>query len=298
MPELRWALIGLGLAFFVGLMIFEWRRKSRSASQAGLSEPAPRGDKPRRIEPGLDVPADLRAPVREARLEVPVIHPTEQLHDRPAVAPLTEPVRVAAEAAVDVPAAARRAAAPVEPEPEPQPTAVTDDEVESVGPVRELPREEPPAAVPVEGAGGAAEIRWPPQKVDRALSLRVVGRGGMPLSGRALRLALEGTGFVPGPQTIYHRVDASGGVLVSAASMVQPGTLDPAQIDSHNYRGVALFSVLPGPLPPAAMLEGLVEAARALARRLDALVQDGGGAELNAARLEALRQSLPEEQAP
>lgn len=274
MPELRWALIGLGLAFFVGLVIFEWRRKGRAASRAAMPEAPVRGDRPRRIEPGFEGVSELRAAPREAGLEVPVIHPMDPPRREPVAPVLAEPVRVASEAAVDVPAAARGASGEPVHAPEAQPAAL-----------------ERPAAE-------AVAIRWPPEKVDRALTLRVVGRGGMPLAGRALRIALEGAGFVPGPQTIYHRADASGGVLVSAASMVQPGTLDPAQIDAQQYRGIALFAVLPGPLSPTGMLDGLVEAARALARRLDALVQDGHGAELDAARLEALRQTLPGESSP
>jgi cell division protein ZipA len=269
MPELRWALIGLGLAFFAGLVVFEWRRKGRSSPRAPLPEPPPRSERPRRIEPGFDAAPEARGHARDAGLEVPVIHPVDPPRDTQPPHAAVEPVPVAAESAVDVPSAARGA---------------------SGEPVL--------APVPEPAAGQPVAIRWPPDKVDRALTLRVVGRGGMPLAGRALRIALEGAGFVPGPQSIYHRVDAEGGVLASAASMVQPGTLEPAQMDGQQYRGIALFGVLPGPLPAMRMLEGLVDAARALARRLDATVQDGHGAELDAARLEALRQSLPEEPSP
>src|SRR5690606_40696928 len=78
------------------------------------------------------------------------------------------------------------------------------------------------------------------------------------LQGRALRLALEQAGMVPGPQTIYHRIDAQGCVLASAANMLRPGDLDPAQMDEQQFRGLSLFSVLPGALPPVRLPEELV----------------------------------------
>lgn len=277
MPELRWALIGLGLAFFAGLVVFEWRRKGRSAPRAAAPEAPARGERPRRIEPGLDAVPEVRGAARESGLEVPVIHPMDPMPGRPAP-PLAEPVPVAAEAAVDVPAAARGAGG--------EPVLAREAQA-----VPEAPAIVPPAPAPAPAPSSQA-IRWPPAKVERALSLRLVGREGAPLAGRALRLALEAAGFVPGPQDIYHRVDVGGGVLVSAASMVQPGTLEPALMDGQQYRGVALFSVLPGPVPPAGMLDGLVEAARELSRRLDGVVQDGKGAEFDAAAREAMRQSL------
>jgi cell division protein ZipA len=114
------------------------------------------------------------------------------------------------------------------------------------------------------------------------------------LAGREVRLALEQAGMVPGPQTIYHRTDAKGGVLASAANMLRPGDLDPQLLDDQQLRGLSLFSVLPGPMPPVRMLEELVAVARAVAWRLGAVVQDEHGAELDGERLVQIRQSLPD----
>jgi cell division protein ZipA len=126
------------------------------------------------------------------------------------------------------------------------------------------------------------------------LTLRLVRQDGAPLPGRALRVALEAAGLASGPQAIYHRADAQGAVIVSAANLVRPGTLDPQHMDAGEFRGLSLFSVLPGPLPPVRMLEELVATARSVAHRVGAVVQDERGADLDGQRLLQLRQSLPD----
>jgi cell division protein ZipA len=126
------------------------------------------------------------------------------------------------------------------------------------------------------------------------LTLRIMKVNGDVLPGRALRVALEAAGLVSGPQQIFHRADPEGAVIVSAANLVQPGILDPAKMDATEYRGLSLFSVLPGPLPPVRMLEELVATARSVAHRLGAIVEDEQGADLDGRRLAELRRSLPQ----
>ncbi len=262
MPELRWALGGLGLLFLLGLVLWEWRRSRRTPARARLPESSVADitlttERPRRIEPDLGDVVSVFAPRNEDSLEVPVIMPVESVK---------QDVPVAAQSAVDIPAAARDASG----EMMTQPVAV---------------------AAPV-------AIRWPPAQSERVLSLRVVKHDGVPLPGRALRIALEAAGLANGPQDIYHRADPGGAVIVSAANLVRPGTLDPAQMDAAEYRGLSLFSVLPGPLPPARMLEELVATARYVAQRLSAIVQDEKGAGLDGTRLAELRLSLAGGDAP
>jgi cell division protein ZipA len=158
-----------------------------------------------------------------------------------------------------------------------------------------------PVAQPVSAAGSTTSarlkqlvpVRWPPARSEQVLTLRLVRQDGAALPGHALRVALEAAGLASGPQTIYHRADAEGAVIVSAANLVRPGTLDPQHMDAEEFRGLSLFSVLPGPLPPVRMLEELVATARAVAHRLGAVVQDERGADLDGQRLLQLRQSLP-----
>jgi FtsZ-interacting cell division protein ZipA len=249
MPELRWALFGLGALFIAGVALWEWRRGRRrlvagapeAATSATIAPPAGE-DWQRRLEPHLDSLFTARefahSGEQPAVTDVPVIHPVEPIQ-----------VPVAREAAVDLPAAAHP---------------------------------------------GARQIRWPPERADRVLSLRLTNSQGALLQGRDVRLALEQAGLVPGPQTIYHRTDSQGAVLVSAANMMRPGDLAPLLLDEQQLRGLSLFSVLPGPLPAVRMLEELVAVARAVAWRLGATVQDERGEELDGARLVQLRQSLPD----
>ncbi|MET0282184.1 MAG: cell division protein ZipA C-terminal FtsZ-binding domain-containing protein [Steroidobacteraceae bacterium] len=257
MPELRWALIGLGLAFLAGLAIWEWNRSRRSAPRTPMPDAAPVfTERSRRIEPAFEAMPELHAPAPEDSFEVPVIHSIE-------------PLPVAAESAVDVPAAARGAGG--------EPVV---------------------APAPAQPAVASADLRWPPARADRVLTLRVVGRDGEQLSGRALRIALDAAGFIPGPQSIYHLGAPDGAVLVSAANLVRPGNLEPEHMDAQHFRGVSLFTVLPGPLTGHGMLEELVGAARALAQRLDAVVQDEQGLDFDGPRFAALRRSLPADAAP
>lgn len=282
MPELRWALMGLGAAFIVALALWEWRRSRRRLAQAG--ESAAGDDWSRRIEPRLDSMEEHGVvPAHEpAMRDVPVIHPSDP--------PAQVAVPVAREVAVDRPSAAV------------PPPAVLPDPPQAGAPaglVSDAQAESPPAAVktPPSAARPARkrEIRWPPERADRVLTLRLVSTRGALLAGREVRLALEHAGLVPGPQKIYHLADADGAVLVSAANMLRPGDLDPLKVDEEQLRGLSLFSVLPGALPAVRMLEELVAVARAVSWRLGATVQDEHGAELEGDVLVKLRQSLPDD---
>ncbi|MEO6078528.1 MAG: cell division protein ZipA C-terminal FtsZ-binding domain-containing protein [Steroidobacteraceae bacterium] len=253
MPELRWALIGLGLLFLAGLALWEWRRSRRQYAPHARAEPAAviePMERARRIESGMEAMAGLSAAEPDEFLEVPTIHPVEAVR-----------VGVAAESAVDVPSAAR-----YETQAGPKPVPVL----------------------------ASVEIQWPPRNAGQVLSLRVVNPRGEAMSGRALRIAVEAAGLRHGPQKIYHQVTADGAVLVSVANLLRPGNFEPALMDAQEFRGLSLFSVLPGVLPPVRMLDELVALARSLAQRLSATVQDEQGAELDAQRLAELRQSLPE----
>jgi FtsZ-interacting cell division protein ZipA len=268
MPELRTALIGLSLLFLAGLALWEWRKSRRRytghlRAETGGAEPV---ERPRRIEPSMEGMAGMTAADPDDSLEVPTIHPVEPVL-----------VGVMAESAVDIPAAARFEA--------------TAEHRPALSPA-------PAHASAPEYAPAAVAIQWPPRNPGRVLSLRVVNARGEPLSGRTLRIALESAGLQHGPQMIYHRVTQDGAVLVSVANLMRPGDFEPATMDAQEFRGLSLFSVLPGTLPPVRMLEELVALARSLAHRLSATVQDEQGAELDGERLAVLRRSLPEEGGP
>lgn len=260
MSQLRVALIVLGAVFLAVLALWERRRSARNARAMPLPEstppPAP-SVKLRRVEPSIeDFTASDDLPAAE-ELQVPTIHPVEPLI-----------MDVASEVAVDIPAAAR---APTPP----------------ASPAAPASSARAPAAASPEAA-----IQWPPPRTERVLSLRVVSAGGEAVPGRPLRQALESSGMVHGPQRIFHLVDVDGAVRASAANLVRPGSLEPDQMDAQEFRGLSLFCILPGPLPPAQMLDGLVQLARDIATRVGAVVQDEQGAALNAEKLTQMRRSV------
>jgi len=73
---------------------------------------------------------------------------------------------------------------------------------------------------------------------------------------------------------------------------VRPGSFDPVQMDAQEFRGLSLFSILPGPVAALRMLDDLLELAQRIAGRVDAVVQDEQGAQLAGDRLAQLRRSL------
>ena len=259
MSQLRVALIVLGAVFLAVLALWERRRSSRIARTATLPEAAApshassaSSTRLRRVEPSIEDFTASDDLPASSELQVPTIHPVEPLI-----------VDVAQEAAVDIPAAVSRAST-------------------SASTV---------AATPVTAAPPAG-IRWPPPKTERVLSLRVVKANGEALAGRPLRQALESSGMVHGPQRIFHLVDVDGSVRASAANLVRPGSLEPEHMDAQEFRGLSLFCILPGPMPPAKMLDGLVQLARDVAERAGAIVQDEQGAALNAEKLTQMRRSV------
>jgi cell division protein ZipA len=140
-----------------------------------------------------------------------------------------------------------------------------------------------PAAEPVDPI-----VDWPPEEQRHILAVRVVGLSADRMSGRPLRQALSACGFVHGRFGIFHQPGADGRALISAANLNKPGVFDPANMDFERFRGLGLFAVLPGPLPPAAALDHLLDTAGDLAQRLHARLQDEHGMPLDEERLEAM----------
>jgi FtsZ-interacting cell division protein ZipA len=276
MFELRAALIGLGVLFLAGLALWEWRKRTLAVRRFSAPDMAPSDTASmpepvahtRRVEPGIEEFRDVDARDPDESIEVPTILPVESMR-----------IEVAAETAVDMPTAARptRSATPgVQTEAAEEPRFAAD----------------PYPVAGLQPAAASVAVRWPPENTERVLSLRVVGARGEALPGRQLRLALEAAGMQHGPRMIFHRVAADGMVLASAANLVRPGVLDPAQMDAQEFRGLNVFSVLPNAFSAEQTLEDLVVLARGIAGRLSAAVQDDQGMVLDAERLTQLRRSV------
>lgn len=311
MAELRWILLLAGLLFLAGLTAWEMRRP-RQARRDTLGPPE-------RNEPQIGALQEFDAEPPPARIP-PSLHPEVATYGSPLVisldAPLEPPI-------VHPPPAMHATASPAEEpadsfeprEPEDLPPVYAEREVltrsEQEPPLEAQPYEPPslqpgeivmpvsvampaPMSVPVLLAAEPVDpiVEWPPEDQRHILSVRVVGVNPDRLMGRPLRQALASCGFVHGRFGIYHQPGADGRALISAANLSKPGSFDPNNMDFQRFRGVGLFSVLPGPLPPAAALDHLLDVASDLADRLQARVQDEHGMPLDEVRLEALARTV------
>lgn len=166
------------------------------------------------------------------------------------------------------------------------------------GSPRHEPRLVPEAAPP---PGPAPELE-PTQRVERPeprkasaqkiVAVRVVATPGTQFGGVQLAEALAADGFTFGRYQIFHRLDASGRPLVSLASLKEPGTFEPERMAGAEFRGVALFTVIPGPQPGLQAFDELIITARALAAHLNGHLQDERGAPLTVGRIGQLRDEI------
>ena len=262
MPELRWILLILGVLFIAALAWWElrWQRKIPRAQE----DRAPQ----RFREPSLGLP-EMRP--REPAPELPVV----ELDDDSMIGLRVDGVRIE-EDTVELPALSD-----AEILEEPDDTAAV----------------EPAGAEPLPGPEQLSEpdLDWPPEDQREVVTLRVVAHAEERFSGRALRLALAAEGFTIGKFSIFHKPGPDGRVVVSAASITQPGTFDPRTMDIQRYGGVGLFAVLPGPLPASQMLNELLAAARNLSDRLQGSLQNERGEALTPSRVAMLRETFAPE---
>jgi cell division protein ZipA len=287
MSELRWILLAAGLVLIAGVYLWGLRARRRSA--------APEHERMTRVEPARVV-AVAPEPVRE--------EPEERFEDRgefrgdePHLG--ESPSDVEAEFEEDTQRLRPLGAGRREPRIEPR---FDDARFEpDAGPARVEPRLEPrlepegaagPAAAGPEQAPSAPEA--PRKAAQKIVALRVVAPPGAQFEGSRLLDALLGDGFAFGRYQIFHRLDEAGRPLVSLASLKEPGTFDPDRMTGMEFRGVALFTVMPGPLPALRAFDELVVTARALATTLGGQLQDERGAPLTVQRLTRLREEVTE----
>jgi len=264
MTELRWILLAAGLALLAGIYAWGARARRRSA--------APGADRVTRVE-------QPRAHVAAA--EPRRVEPEVRLDDVADAAP--EPLPV-------LEVEATPAAAPA-PRREPRFGPLT---LPSVPPVAAAT----PAAVAPEAPAAAREATPPTEQrkapAQKIIAVRVVASAGTQFEGAALHEAIVAERFAFGRYEIFHRVGAGGRPIVSLASLREPGTFDPDTLTEGSYRGILLFTVLPGPLPGEAAFDELLDAARALAARLGGQLQDDRGASLSVQRVSHLREEAVE----
>jgi cell division protein ZipA len=134
-------------------------------------------------------------------------------------------------------------------------------------------------------------------ETQRIVSIRVCAMGDTRWSGLDLMAALENHGLAHGRYNVFHRKHSDGRTLFCAASLVEPGVFNLARMPQEEFRGLTLFAVLPGPLPPLHTLDAVIETAGELAAALHGTLQDSHGAPLSMQRAEALREDVARFQA-
>ena len=80
------------------------------------------------------------------------------------------------------------------------------------------------------------------------------GRASDPFRGNALSRGGDRSALHPWPLRHLPSPRPDGRPIISLASLLEPGTFDPAKMDTAAYPGIAVFTVMPGPLPAARRL--------------------------------------------
>ncbi len=130
-----------------------------------------------------------------------------------------------------------------------------------------------------------------PQKI---VTLRLVARHKKSFKGDELILSLRGIGLRHGKFGIFHRYDGNdeSRTIFSAASLIEPGSFDLANIKEQEIPGISLFLVLPGPVEGVDAFDVMMETARALATSLGGELLDESGSNLSIQRERYLREEI------
>jgi cell division protein ZipA len=291
MPELRWILLVAGLLLIAGLYVWGVRSRRRSAPppperMAARVEPPRPATRPVHPEPRIE-------PRRvEPRIETPAAEPEpsddhDPLDDTDRLPVLEIDTDAESGSAFE---AEREALPEVEPEPVEPPPPTT-----RAGTRRE-PRlesaDEAPEARPAPASAEAPGQRKP--AAQRIVVVRLVATPPGSFAGAALVHALRAEHLEFGRYDIFHRLEATGRPVFSVASLREPGTFDLSTVNELEFRGIALFCVIPGPWPGLRSFDAMIAAARALASRLGGVLQDEKGTALSVQRIGHLREEIVE----
>jgi cell division protein ZipA len=281
--ELRWILLGLGLALIAGLWWWERRRPSappEESSVRGTDRFEPRLDGDGMVamgEHGGAVAVDLSIRAHDDRKVPRGDPPLVTIDDLPentdsvvlAPAPLPEERRAPAATS----AFERRRARP---DPPPEPVLAPPE------PVIAAPVEEPAPEPPPE----------PPSRQQRIVAIRLLGDREQRIDGAELQKSLAAEGLEFGRYSIFHRLVQGGRPVYSVASLVEPGSFDPELMASIRFPGISLFAVYPGPMPAPQAFDEMLATARRLSDRLGGALQDDSGSSLTGQRVLSIREEL------
>ena len=170
--------------------------------------------------------------------------------------------------------------------------AVADMEPEPASRAVRIPAEPPASPPPPASSAESSPQGTNGCEKQRIISVRVCAPAETHWAGAALLEALEAHGMAIGRYQVFHRRHSDGRTLFCAASLVEPGVFDVARMAEQEFRGLALFAVLPGPVGPVETLEAMISTAAGLAQTLPGIVQDSNGATLSQQRALALRDEV------
>jgi len=156
-------------------------------------------------------------------------------------------------------------------------------------------RREPRPAQRTDVSGRFARVKTDtpkPIELQKIITLRVVALAEEGWAGEDVAAALVGSDFVHGRYGVFHRLHPDGRTLFYVASLVEPGSFDPALMPEQVFPGLSIFAVLPGPLPPLESLEELLGSARQLAIDLAGTIQDEQGRPLTPHKAGLLREEM------
>lgn len=130
-----------------------------------------------------------------------------------------------------------------------------------------------------------------PQKI---VTVRVVAKDKGTFAGDELILSMRGIGLRHGKFGIFHRYDGNdeARTVFSAASLVEPGSFDLANIKEQDIPGISMFLVLPGPVDAVEAFDLMITAARAITQSLNGELLDESGSTLSIQRERYLREEI------
>lgn len=195
------------------------------------------------------------------------------------------------------------------PEPEPEPEREAEPEAEREPEPEPPARRGPPASS--QATGQPAPLELPPasrvevdafrrghmEDAEKIIVLYVRASEGQRFPGDAVRRALQAVNMVPGEHRIWHRRGRSAVGrfnVFSVASLVEPGYLDPDEMDDIETPGLAFFMQLPLPVDGDEALDALFAASYRIAQDLGGELQDEHRSTLTRQAAERLREELRE----
>jgi len=169
-------------------------------------------------------------------------------------------------------------------------------DVERVEPTLEVgaAADETDAEAPEPGIVEPATVKPDDGSPPKIVTLRIVAREKSAFKGDELILSLRGIGMRHGKFGIFHRYDGNdeSRTIFSAASLIEPGSFDLANIKEQQIPGISLFLVLPGPVDSVEAFDLMMAAARALSQSLEGELLDESGSTLSIQRERYLREEI------